>query len=102
MPTHSYVTFMCVGGLGKNFTQIVELFMKTSKQGFTLPYIGQVTYVEVAFYLVSAVLGGTYATNQDWALNNMMGISFCVLGIKLINLSSYKVRRCPAAIPGGR
>jgi len=86
-----FITFLCIGGLGTNFEQIVHLF---SRVGSTiimdLPYIGTISYLELPCFTLSLCIGVAYALTRHWALNNLMGVSFCVMGMKLMNLNSYK------------
>jgi len=87
-----FITFLCVGGLGTNFEQIVLLVSRTGGATFMdIPFIGPLSYLELPCFMLASGIGMAYVMTQHWALNNLMGVSFCLFGMKLMNLNSYKV-----------
>jgi hypothetical protein len=92
-----YVVFMCAIGLGANISDFVNMLRNTSvKPLFTVPYFEvQVTIVDVVGYLGSAAMGYYYVLTKDdyelnWIVNNVFGVSFCLLGMNQVNISTYK------------
>lgn len=45
----------------------------------------------IAGAILSAAILAWYASAKSWIANNVIGLSFCVQGISMINLGSYKV-----------
>merc|ERR1712232_844126 len=64
---------------------------KAQKPFFVIPYFKHpLTVMECAGYLAGALMGAGFIMTKNWILNNVFGISFCIVGIKMISLSSYK------------
>ncbi|GBG27381.1 Signal peptide peptidase [Hondaea fermentalgiana] len=91
-----YVVVMCTNGLGINLGQFVALWYNSRGLGqfrtlFRVPYFDvDVTWIDIVAYIISALLGVFYMQTKNWIVNNMMGLSFCLLGIKHIGISSYR------------
>lgn len=92
-----YVVVMCMGGLGVNLSDFVNLIRNyTMKPVVTIPYADlPLTFVDMIGYSVAAVLGYYYVlTREDyeanWIVNNLFGVSFCLLGMKHVNISTYR------------
>jgi len=91
-----YVVFMCTNGLAINAGQVVAVLTNSRGLGkftalFTVPYFDlRVTLVDLVAYLASAALGVFYIQTKNWIVNNVMGLSFCLLGIKLIGIAKYR------------
>jgi len=92
----AYVVIMCVNGLGINLGQFIAVYLNSRGLGkfktiVTIPYFDvPVTWVDVVAYVLSIPLGLFYIQTKNWVANNVMGLSFCVLGLKHIGISSYK------------
>jgi hypothetical protein len=92
-----YVVFMCAIGLGANLSDFVNMLRSSAVKPFlTVPYFEvQITIVDVVGYLGSAAMGYYYVLTKDdyelnWIVNNVFGVSFCLLGMKQVNISTYK------------
>lgn len=92
-----YILFMCTGGFSTNVTDILELVLrKSGKILFKIPFFDvDVTFMGILSYIAGCGLCYSYIQNLDsyedsWVINNIFGISFCVLGIRLIGINSYK------------
>mmetsp|Transcript_16766 Transcript_16766/g.19002 ORF Transcript_16766/g.19002 Transcript_16766/m.19002 type:complete len:341 (-) Transcript_16766:1778-2800(-) len=91
-----YIALMCTNGIGMNIGQYVALRSgrrDLSKYStlFTIPYLDiAVTPVDIGAYIVAIALGTQYMLTKHWIINNLMGVSFCVLGLTKIGLSTYK------------
>eukprot|EP00946_MAST-07B_sp_MAST-7B-sp1_P001278 g1278.t1 len=100
-----YVVCMCMGGLGVNLSDLVNLIRnRTTKPFIDLKAfsilgiaVGDVslTFVDVLGYALAAALGYYYVLTRDdyeanWIVNNLFGVSFCLLGMKHVNISTYK------------
>uniref|UniRef100_A0A7S2V0H1 Minor histocompatibility antigen H13 n=1 Tax=Fibrocapsa japonica TaxID=94617 RepID=A0A7S2V0H1_9STRA len=84
--------------IGSTVDPIIHKFIKSEKKygtAFTLPYLGNIDLTFTPSELVSLILGtafaGLYFKTKHWALNNLMGISFCVQGLAKISIGSYKI-----------
>lgn len=92
-----YVVFMCMAGLGANISDAVNIFRnRTMKPVISLSYFElDLTLVDIAGYALAAVMGYQYILTRDsyednWIINNIFGVSFCLLGIKLVPISTYR------------
>jgi len=91
-----YVIIMCANGFGINMGQFIALCFNSRSLGrfktlFTIPYFRvKVTYIDIIAYIIAAGLGYQYILTKNWIINNIMGVSFCLLGLKHIGISSYK------------
>uniref|UniRef100_A0A7S3PJS3 Uncharacterized protein n=1 Tax=Aplanochytrium stocchinoi TaxID=215587 RepID=A0A7S3PJS3_9STRA len=91
-----YIALMSTNGLGMNMSQYVGLRsgrrdLSKFSTLFTIPYFDvKVTYVDIVAYVIAISLGVQYMLTKNWIINNLMGISFCLLGLKHIGLSSYR------------
>merc|ERR1719210_476400 len=86
------IVFMCMIGVGTNVDHIVALLRrKTMRPLFHIPYLDQnVTAMELVGWLSGAAMAAGFIFSKNWVINNLFGISFCLLGIKMIGLSNYK------------
>ncbi len=91
-----YVVLMCANGLGINLGQLVAVWynsrgLRRFRTLFTIPYLdAPVTWIDIAAYVLSAALGVYYIQTKDWVVNNLMGVSFSLLGLKHIGIATYK------------
>jgi hypothetical protein len=92
-----YVVLMCTLGLGANIADFVAMLRnKATKPLFTVPYVDvKVTVVEIVSYIGSGYMGYYYVQTKDdyeanWIVNNVFGVSFCLLGMKQVNISTYR------------
>ena len=91
-----YVVIMCINGLAMNMGHYVALrfnfkSLQTFKAVGTIPYFDvRITRIDLVTYFLSACIGATYMYTKNWVVNNLMAVSFCILALKLIGLSSYK------------
>merc|ERR1712071_547789 len=46
---------------------------------------------EISSFFASAILSGIYFKTKHWALNNVLGICFCLQGIERFSLGTYKI-----------
>merc|ERR1719330_1177706 len=83
---------MCTFGVGANLDHIVALFRnKGSKPLFTVPVLDQtVTLMELIGMGGGAIMAAGFIFSKNWIINNVFGVSFCILGIKMIGISNYK------------
>ena len=92
----AYVSFVCLFALSGNMVHIVQLVKgeaqeKKANVMFSLPFLEQVTKLDLLTGCVAlGVVGAYWYFGKPWILNNVMGVSFCLLGIKLMAISSYK------------
>jgi len=86
------VVVMCMFGVGTNFDHIFAVIRnKTSKPLFTIPYLEEkMTLMELLGCCVGAAMAAGYVFSKNWIINNVFGVSFCIVGIKMIGLSNYK------------
>jgi len=86
------VVCMCMLGIGTNLDQLVAVVRnKALKPLFTIPYLDQtMTALELVGCGVGAAMAYGFLVSKHWIINNVFGCSFCILGIKMISLSSYK------------
>lgn len=86
------VVTMCSFGLGTNISQVVNVARdKAYKPLFTIPVIDEkVTSIELGGVLLGAGMSVLYMSSKNWIINNIFGVSFSLLGIKVIGISSFK------------
>jgi len=86
------VVVMCMFGVGTNFDHIYAVIKnKASKPLFIIPYLEEkMTLMELFGCLVGAAMAYGYVFSKNWIINNVFGVSFCIVGIKMIGLSNYK------------
>merc|ERR1719450_1080512 len=61
---------------------------------FRLPFVDEdVRPLEVLGWCVGAAMAAAYVMGdpKNWIVNNIFGVSFCLLGIRMIGLSNIKV-----------
>jgi len=87
-----FVVATCTFGVGNNLDSIVALVKnKSAKPLFRIPVFDEpVTAFQLLGSGVGVILAVGYIFTKNWIVNNVFGISFCLLGIRMINLSSYK------------
>eukprot|EP00927_Polykrikos_kofoidii_P051052 TRINITY_DN44868_c0_g1_i1.p1 TRINITY_DN44868_c0_g1~~TRINITY_DN44868_c0_g1_i1.p1 ORF type:complete len:500 (+),score=60.95 TRINITY_DN44868_c0_g1_i1:70-1500(+) len=87
------LTLMSSSGLGQNLKELAEMFGgKRGKTCFRIPVIMcEITRVNALAYALALATGCYYMITKNWILNNLLGVSFCLLGIKRIELSAVKV-----------
>jgi minor histocompatibility antigen H13 len=90
-----WIVMICTFGVGKNLDQIVMVARAASmKPLFRIPYLEEdIRPLEVLGTAVGAGMAAIYITGdpKNWIVNNLFGCSFCLLGIRMISLSSIKV-----------
>jgi hypothetical protein len=91
-----YVVTMCAVGLGANVADVVDMIRgKATKPLISIDYFDlKITIVDVVGYLGAACMGYYYVLTKDdyeanWVVNNIFGVSFCLLGMKQVNISTY-------------
>lgn len=87
-----FVVATCTFGVGNNLDSIVALVRnKQSKTLLRIPLFDEpVTALQLLGFAVGGVLAAGYILTKNWIVNNVFGVSFCLLGIRMISLSSYK------------
>eukprot|EP00442_Polarella_glacialis_P010031 CAMPEP_0115099190 /NCGR_PEP_ID=MMETSP0227-20121206/31684_1 /TAXON_ID=89957 /ORGANISM="Polarella glacialis, Strain CCMP 1383" /LENGTH=495 /DNA_ID=CAMNT_0002494093 /DNA_START=71 /DNA_END=1558 /DNA_ORIENTATION=- len=87
-----FIVMMCAFGIGTNVDHITALVRnKCMKPLFRIPYFDQdVTVMEILGSLVGASMAVAFVFTKNWIVNNVFGVSFSILGIKTIGISSYK------------
>jgi len=88
-----WIVMICTVGIGKNTDAVVAVYKKArAKPLFRIPYFDEeVTLLEIAGSGVGACMAACYIYSQNWIVNNVFGLSFCLLGIRMIGISSIKV-----------
>eukprot|EP00933_Yihiella_yeosuensis_P010236 TRINITY_DN11658_c0_g1_i1.p1 TRINITY_DN11658_c0_g1~~TRINITY_DN11658_c0_g1_i1.p1 ORF type:complete len:499 (+),score=111.51 TRINITY_DN11658_c0_g1_i1:68-1564(+) len=86
------VVFMCALGVGANVDHVVCIVKnQASKPLFKVPVLDEtVTLPELLGMLAGFAAAGYYVPTKNWIINNLFGISFSIMGIKMIPLSSFK------------
>lgn len=68
---------------------------KEFKFHWKLPVLGEVdiefTLTEAILFILSAVFCGYYYKTRSWAMNNVLGICFCIQGVERFSLGTYKI-----------
>jgi len=83
---------MCTFGFGNNLDQFMVLLKEVpNKTLFKIPaFDHEVTAIALVGYVLAATLGYFYITTKNWIINNIFGMSFSILGIKMIGTSTFK------------
>jgi minor histocompatibility antigen H13 len=83
---------MCTFSVSTNLDHLVAVWRgKVSPVLFVIPVLGEnVTTVELLGLVLGLSMTVAYISTKNWIVNNILGISFCLCGIKMIGLSSYK------------
>ena len=91
-----YVVTMCAVGLGANVADIIDMTRGVAmKPILNIEYLQiKITLLDIPCYLGAAVMGYYYVLTKDdyeanWIINNIFGVSFCLLGMKQVNISTY-------------
>ncbi|CAE7283362.1 Hm13 [Symbiodinium natans] len=71
--------------VGKNHSAATLVSMNVEAVSMKL----EVSLVDVLGAVVALTLAVTYMSTGHWIVNNVLGFSFCLLGIRSLNLSSY-------------
>ncbi|CAE7445281.1 HM13 [Symbiodinium pilosum] len=82
----------CAFGLASNIDAFAQLVR--NKRGapvyLRLPSLAlEIALLDLLGMVVASVLAVTYVWTKNWIANNLLGFSFCLLGIRSVNLSSY-------------
>jgi minor histocompatibility antigen H13 len=87
------IVSMCTFGIGKNVDEIVALVRrKALKPLFRAPYFDEdVTLLELCGWIVGGSMAAGYIFTKNWIINNIFGVSFCILGVRMISLPKFKV-----------
>jgi minor histocompatibility antigen H13 len=89
------VYFVCVGCvvIGQLLAPLVQQAVPSPAVAVdvTVPLLGHVhlTNAEVVAYAIGAVVAVSYGLSKHWLLNNVLGIAFCLEGIRRISLGTY-------------
>jgi len=88
-----WISMICSFGFSQNCDQVLAIFRNANmKPLFTIPYFDQeVKPMEIVGICIGACMAGCYISTKNWIVNNIFGLSFCVLGIRMIGLNSIKV-----------
>jgi len=86
------IVFMCCFGIGTNVNHMHALVKKqVNKPVFMIPIFEEnVTVMQIAGSVVGAAMAVAYVMSQNWIINNLFGVSFCLVAIKAITISSYR------------
>ena len=87
-----YIVFMCMLGLGTNVSQILAVIRgKDFKPLFQIEALDLApSIVDIVCFAFSGIAGYHYVMTKNWIINNVFGVSFCLMGIKMIGLSKYQ------------
>jgi minor histocompatibility antigen H13 len=87
-----FIVTMCMFGFGTNVEQFWSLVRDAkAKPFFIVPFFEHpLTVMGCVGYVVGASMGVGFIMSKNWILNNLFGLSFCIMGIKMIGISSYK------------
>lgn len=87
-----YVVTMCAGAFGTNVGQFITLLRgKAQKPLFVVPFFElEVSAFDLVGYIIGGCMAGGYLMTKNWIINNVMGVSFCFLGMKKIGTSDFK------------
>jgi len=82
----------CTVGLGNNADGIVStLRNKPSPALFRIPVFDEkVTLVQILGSLVGLAMAAAYLLTKNWIVNNVFGVSFCLVAIRSVNLQDFK------------
>jgi len=86
------IVCMCTFGIGTNADHFVALARnQANKPLFKIPVLDQtVTLMELLGISVGAAMAAAFIFTKNWIINNLFGVSFCLLGIKMISIQNYK------------
>jgi len=86
------VVSLCSFGVGANLEHLNALVRdKVSKPLLRIPYLDQdVTVIELGGICIGGLMAAAYVYSKNWIVNNIFGISFCLMGIKVIAISNYR------------
>eukprot|EP00930_Biecheleria_cincta_P087757 TRINITY_DN7698_c1_g3_i1.p1 TRINITY_DN7698_c1_g3~~TRINITY_DN7698_c1_g3_i1.p1 ORF type:complete len:529 (+),score=94.51 TRINITY_DN7698_c1_g3_i1:84-1589(+) len=86
------ILFMCMFGVGTNLDQLIAVVRyKPMKPLFSIPFFDQtMNLMELLGMCIGAAMAYGFMMSKNWIINNLFGVSFCLVGIKMISLSSYK------------
>jgi len=88
-----WIVTMCTGGLGKNTQAVVAVFRNVQEKPlFRIPYFEEdVSLMQLIGSCVGVGMAACYIMHQNFIVNNVFGLSFCLLGIRMVGLNSIKV-----------
>uniref|UniRef100_A0A7S4RWT5 Signal peptide peptidase n=1 Tax=Alexandrium monilatum TaxID=311494 RepID=A0A7S4RWT5_9DINO len=87
-----YILFMCMLTFGANVGNLVDVARGTvTKPLFRVPYfdVGATAY-NILGSLVGGFMCWGFIATKNWIINNVFGISFCLMGLKKIATSNFK------------
>lgn len=92
MAISAVVVFLCMFGVGSNLDQLIAVFRtKPMKPLFHIPVVNEkINLMELLGMCAGAAMAYGFMVSKNWIINNVFGVSFCLVGIKMISLSSYK------------
>ncbi len=87
-----YIVIMCMAGLGTNVSQFLAVIRgKDFKPLFNIEFLELApSIVDIICFACSGFAGYHYIITKNWIINNVFGVSFCLMGIKMIGLSKYQ------------
>jgi minor histocompatibility antigen H13 len=95
------IYFAVVGALALTATTVGLLPRKIQKSSKHVhfekhfPVVGDIvidfTFTEALMFVLSSIVIYVYLTTKHWALNNILGICFCIQGIERFSLGTYKI-----------
>jgi len=86
------IVAMCMFGVGSNLDHLVSLIRnKVMQPLLVVPLLDEpMTVVELVGVVLGGVLAADFFSSTNWIINNIFGVSFCLVGIKKIGISSFK------------
>lgn len=89
----SWVVLICTFGLGNNLDWIVALIReKKMAMLFRMPLMDDpITPIWIVGACIGAGMSVAYLLYKHWIVNNIFGVSFCLLGLRMIGLHNFKV-----------
>eukprot|EP00929_Paragymnodinium_shiwhaense_P106848 TRINITY_DN7262_c0_g1_i1.p1 TRINITY_DN7262_c0_g1~~TRINITY_DN7262_c0_g1_i1.p1 ORF type:complete len:497 (-),score=118.31 TRINITY_DN7262_c0_g1_i1:122-1612(-) len=86
------IVLACAFGFGSNCEHLVALVNgKVSSPLFVVPLLEQpVALIELLGTIAGIAMAVGYVWTKNWIINNVMGLSFCLMAIKQVDLSDYK------------
>ncbi|CAK0858612.1 unnamed protein product [Prorocentrum cordatum] len=86
------VVVMCTFSFGANLDHLATLVFNRALQPMSRIPIAEesMNSAELLGICIGGLMAAGYFWCQHWVINNVFGVSFCLFGIKLINISSYK------------
>jgi len=87
-----YVVCMCAVAFGTNVGNLADVINGTvAKPIFQVPYFEvNVSTYDLIGTLIGASMSCAYMAYKNWIINNVFGLSFCVMGFKKIGTSTFK------------